>query len=271
MNSKTEELLWMLLWTCETISRPTFRNVTESFEGWAYRHGFLRQIQRLEQRRLLERQSPSPGVRLCRLTQTGQLHALGGRNPEAQWKRRWDGHWRLVVFDVPESRRAMRDKLRSYLHLRGFGYLQNSVWITPDPMGVERALLVGGPVDVESLILLEARPCAGETDVEIVAGAWDFAEINRRYMAYQRVLDRRPRARIGSKAAAARFHHWLREERLAWLSAVECDPLLPLRLLPRSYAGIPAWRARVNVMAEVGRQMRTFMPYDGVRQYNSRS
>jgi DNA-binding transcriptional regulator PaaX len=258
MNSKTEDLLWMLLWTCETISRPTFRNLTESFEGWAYRNGFLRQIQRLEKRQFLEIQSSKSGDRLCRLTQAGQLHALGGCNPEVQWKRRWDGRWRLVIFDVPENRRATRDKLRAYLRMRGFGYLQNSVWITPDPVSEERALLSGGPVDVESLILLEARPFAGETDAEIVAGAWDFSEINRRYVAYKQVLKRRPRVRLRSEAAATMFHRWLREERLAWLRTVEFDPLLPGRLLPSEYVGIAAWRDRVTVMAEVGKQMRSF-------------
>jgi phenylacetic acid degradation operon negative regulatory protein len=258
MDGKTEELLWTLLWTCEMISRPTFRNLTESFEGWAYRSGFLRQLQRLERRQLLELQSPKRGDRLCRLTQAGQLHALGGRDPAVQWKRRWDGRWRLVIFDVPESRRLTRDKLRKYLHRRGFGYLQNSVWITPDPVSEDRALLAGGSVDVESLVLLEARPCAGEKDTEIVAGAWDFAEMNRRYTAHRQVLARRPRVRLGSDSVAAAFHRWLREERLAWLNAIELDPLLPSCLLPPEYAGIDAWRYRMKVMNEAGKQMRAF-------------
>ena len=55
MDTKTEELLCMLLWACETFSRPTFRNLTESFEGWAYRNGFLRQLQRLEKQQWIER------------------------------------------------------------------------------------------------------------------------------------------------------------------------------------------------------------------------
>ena len=152
----------------------------------------------------------------------------------------------------------MRDKLRAYLHKQGFGYLQNSVWITPDPVSQERALLAGGSVDVESLILLDARPCAGETDAEIVAGTWDFIEINRRYTAYKQVLKRRPRICLGSEAAATTFHRWLREERLAWMSAIELDPLLPSRLLPPEYAGTNAWRDRVNVMTEAGKQMRAF-------------
>jgi len=55
MRAKTEELLYFLLWTAETISRPTWRNMTGSFEGWAYRKGLFRQLQRLENQQWLER------------------------------------------------------------------------------------------------------------------------------------------------------------------------------------------------------------------------
>jgi phenylacetic acid degradation operon negative regulatory protein len=258
MDAKTEELLWTLLWTCEMITRPTFRNLTESFEGWAYRNGFLRQLQRLERQQLIERQPTFSCDRLHRLTEAGRLRALGGRDPEVHWRRRWDGRWRLVVFDVPEGRRGLRDKFRKQLHYRGFGYLQHSVWITPDPVNEERKLLSDGPADVGSLILLEARPCAGETDEEIVAGAWDFAEVNRRYAAHQRVLAGRPLSRLESKATAESFSLWLRKEKVAWSHAIELDPLLPERLLPAHYAGREAWRLRTEAMTEAGKQMKMF-------------
>ena len=114
VKAKTEELLYLVLWACETLSRPTWRNLTESFEGWAYRRGLLRQLQRLEKQQLLERQA-DPRDRLHRLTEAGRLQALGGRDPEASWKRHWDGRWRLVLFDVPEARSSARNKLRRYL------------------------------------------------------------------------------------------------------------------------------------------------------------
>lgn len=41
----------------------------------------------------------------------------------------------------------------------------------------EREILAGGKVKVASLLLLEAQPAAGESDAEIVTGAWDFPEI----------------------------------------------------------------------------------------------
>jgi len=65
VRAKTEELLYLLLWTAETISRPTWRNLTESFEGWAYRNGLLRQLQRLEKRRWLDGQAGPAGDRDC--------------------------------------------------------------------------------------------------------------------------------------------------------------------------------------------------------------
>ena len=70
------------------------------------------------------------------------------------------GLWRLVLFDVPTGQNARREPLRRYLRDKGFGYLQNSVWITPDPLAEEPQILGGGKINVESLILLEARPCA---------------------------------------------------------------------------------------------------------------
>ena len=45
--------------------------------------------------------------------------------------RAWDKKWRLVMFEIPETDRALRDKLRRQLANLGMGLLQSSVWITP--------------------------------------------------------------------------------------------------------------------------------------------
>ena len=46
-------------------------------------------------------------------------------------KIRWDERWRMLVFDVPEKRRALRDKVRSIVAGFGFVRLQDSVWVFP--------------------------------------------------------------------------------------------------------------------------------------------
>ena len=263
MKPKTEELLYLLLWSCDMLARPTFRNLTDSFEAWTYRNGFHRQLAMLERQNLLESRSATgegvdPAERVLRLTEGARLHALGGRDPESCWRRVWDGRWRMVLFDLPVAQSTARDRLRNHLRRRGFGHLQNSVWISPDPLQEEKDILAGSRVNVESLILLEARPCAGETDEEIVAGAWDFAEINRLYAKHLQVLGSRPTRPLRSEAEAQYLRKWAGQERIAWLAAVSEDPLLPERLLPRDYLGRKAWRSRWKTLREAAGQMHSF-------------
>lgn len=263
MKPKTEEFLHLLLWTCEMVTRPTYRNLTGSFEGWIYRNGLERQINRLERRKFLEikgtvARCPALAERLIRLTQEGRLHALGGRDPEARWKRRWDGRWRLIVFDVPISHRLVRDRLRHHLRRRGFACVQKSVWITPDPISEEKALLASTRSNVRSLLFWEGRPCAGETDREIVSGAWDFSKINRAYLKHQNVLEACPSSALRSETLARAFQRWLTAERAAWSEAMTIDPLLPESLLPADYLGRKAWKARVEIVRRAAEQIRHF-------------
>jgi len=253
VKRSTEEFLNLCLWSAEMMVRPTFRNLTDSYEAWAYRNGLLPRLSLLEKKQLLERDPAKPHERLYRLTAQGRLHALGGRDPQERWSRRWDGRWRLVLFDVPVSRNHDRKRLRRYLVQRGFGYLQNSVWITPDTLEQEKKILVGGAINVESLILLEARPCAGESDEQIVAGAWDFERINGLYRRLLKILDQRPQATAGPSNPRALLR-WLALEREAWLAAVSSDPLLPQRILPANYLGKAAWARRRTVLREARQQ-----------------
>ena len=46
-------------------------------------------------------------------------------------KKKWDGRWRMIVFDVPERRRNVRNKLCAIMREIGFIRLQDSVWVYP--------------------------------------------------------------------------------------------------------------------------------------------
>ena len=45
--------------------------------------------------------------------------------------KKWDGKWRVVIFDVPEKKRNHRDYLRSFLKMSRFKELQKSIWVSP--------------------------------------------------------------------------------------------------------------------------------------------
>ena len=44
---------------------------------------------------------------------------------------KWDGKWRIVIFDIPVKQNLAREALRSKMKNLGFRQLQKSVWIIP--------------------------------------------------------------------------------------------------------------------------------------------
>ena len=69
-----------------------------------------------------------------RLTENGKRAlALMERvsKDESQKRKHWDERWRLVIFDVPEYRKIVRNRLRLAVQEFGFLRVQDSVWVYP--------------------------------------------------------------------------------------------------------------------------------------------
>lgn len=60
--------------------------------------------------------------------------------------KRWDGKWRIIIFDIPESRKIKRDILRKWLKHLGLIEVQKSVYAYPFDFKRELDFLVGGLV-----------------------------------------------------------------------------------------------------------------------------
>jgi hypothetical protein len=154
MNSRLEEVLYLLLWSADMVMQPTFRNMTGSFEDWAFRNGLGAQVMKLQRRKLVDTALVRPDGLKLKFTETGRMQALGGRDPVACWSRPWDGWWRLAMFDVPVDQRAKRLQLTRWLRSRGYGCLQGSVWVTPD-LKDEVALKEETASHVQSLVFMK--------------------------------------------------------------------------------------------------------------------
>ena len=99
----------------------------------SYRMG--QALKRLESRGLVDRKKSDKGWNV-QLTSRGKI--LSTRLQAAQTimirkPRRWDGKWRVVIFDIWEKRKGVREKLRVLLVKAGFVRVQDSVWIQPYP------------------------------------------------------------------------------------------------------------------------------------------
>lgn len=73
------------------------------------------------------------GKKFLRITPRGR-EALALEQAKASLsnqKKKWDGRWRMVAFDIPERRRGVRSRLRAVMREIGFVRLQDSVWVYP--------------------------------------------------------------------------------------------------------------------------------------------
>lgn len=74
--------------------------------------------------------------RFIALTTEGQLEALLAK-AKHPGPAKWDGKWRMMIFDIPEETRDKRNKLRQLLKVNNFFKLQASVYINPYPLNRE--------------------------------------------------------------------------------------------------------------------------------------
>jgi len=73
------------------------------------------------------------GKKFLRITEKGKRRLAEYNKGERKIEKpkRWDGKWRIVIFDIPEKKKIVRNNLRRELKNIGFTRLQNSVWIYP--------------------------------------------------------------------------------------------------------------------------------------------
>lgn len=81
-------------------------------------------LKRLREQGLVEQVKLKNDI-IIKLTEEGR--DLVGNNFE---DKEWDGKWRVVMFDIPEEKRIIRNLFRRNLKKWGFKHLQKSVWIS---------------------------------------------------------------------------------------------------------------------------------------------
>lgn len=83
-------------------------------------------IARLRRNGLISKEKTDTNEVILKLTDKGKTTLLLMGEAEKEW----DGKWRIVIFDIPEQKRLIRDLFRRNLKKWGFKPLQKSVWIS---------------------------------------------------------------------------------------------------------------------------------------------
>lgn len=97
--------------------------------------GMRRVLGQLKKQRYVSIDELQDGRITIRITKQGMMRALSYQVDRIQIppQKRWDGLWRVVIFDIEEKHRRLRDIFRRRLVQLNFFPLQKSVFVCPYP------------------------------------------------------------------------------------------------------------------------------------------
>ena len=242
------EVLELLAYAADKLSRPTLRNLLAGFEEFEHRPENVRWLESLRARNLVEKSGRGRWA-VYNVTEAGRRFSQRP-DPAEHWNRRWDGAWRVVTFDLPEARRAERYRLWQALRARRLGLLQRSVWIWPHDLRAILAEIIKAEGVPECFCGFSARELFLCTDAELVATAWPWEEIDRRQKAYLQ----HPRLTSRAITRVGGWTEWTqlaRLERSSYVDAFVFDPLLPRMLWPKGYRGTAVQEASTERRREL--------------------
>jgi phenylacetic acid degradation operon negative regulatory protein len=127
-------------------------------------HNSLRGL--YESRFVKKEQQPDGSIKIV-LTDKGVSRAII-ESPDAltiKKSKKWDGYFWVVLFDVPETRRKIRDALRFHLKKMKFYELQKSVFVIPYPCVKEIKFLAEYYNIRKNIRLIEARSIDHEKEI----------------------------------------------------------------------------------------------------------
>lgn len=133
-------------------------------------------------------------------------------------KKKWDGNFMIVVFDIEEKERYKRDILRSKLKELGFGQLQESVWVSPYHFEEDFQEFIEANNLQEFVYVLSAKTLMVTDYKKLVGKIWNLDNLNEEYESILDSVEKREK-----------------DSRDLWddyFTAVIKDPMLPKELLP---------------------------------------
>jgi phenylacetic acid degradation operon negative regulatory protein len=151
----------------------------------------------------------------------------------------WNDRWNIVIYSIPEEKRALRNQLRQELTWLGFGPLSEATWISPNDL-VSEVNEIGERLKIrENMQIFEAHQAQTDPHL-IVSRCWDLRLLHQKYTGfinkYQPKLDDYLDRKNAGEALtpvecfAERFALIHEYRRLPFF-----DPDLPIELLPKGW------------------------------------
>lgn len=210
------------------------------------RHNFMQTVGRSLKTGDIEKIEKNGKIYL-RLTSSGK-EKLKRDFPITDLIKKWNKEWVVLIFDIEEKSRVVRDRLRSKLTNIGFGMLQESVWVTPLPLGLDVWEFIETIGLKENVFVMKVTELLSGDNKDVARKIWRLDDLEEKYLELDRELERinqlissyndRVKKREANLSPSANHLYKLeakkRELMRRKLEFYLSLPPLPLELLPNS-------------------------------------
>ena len=230
--------------------RDPFHLVSNSYKnmyGWIpdeyKKHNFYQLISRSYKAKFIEKIEKNGKIYL-RITSQGQKEIQRDFPMFSLQNRKWDGKWRIVMFDIEEVNRQVRERLRLKLKELGFGMLQESVFISPHDLLEDFGEFSEASGIKDYLCLLETRKLTVGNEREFYNKIWNLGDLNEKYKNIVGLISNSGRGEKSDDQVINIKNDIknIRNIRSEWLRIVSDDPFLPRVFLPKPWWGGEASR-----------------------------
>lgn len=112
-----------------------FRILSSASKEWnkINKRGLKESVRKLYKSDLINYRENKDGTVILLLNKNGERRVLEYNLDKLVIKKpkRWDGYWRIIIFDIPENKKQARDALTFKLKQLGLYQLQKSVYVYP--------------------------------------------------------------------------------------------------------------------------------------------
>ena len=172
-------------------------------------------------------------TRVYRLTEIG-YNALSLHFPFCRFLRNsWDHKWRILSYEIPESKREIRDRLRREVAGWGLGPWHRSFWLTPHPIIENLRNLVHQKEEEQYIQAFEADHTVGDRDI-LIEKVWQKSALENKYRdvfkLWHQILS-------SGEAKENKFTKVV----AAYVDVIRNDPGLPKELIGDNWIGFEAY------------------------------
>jgi len=120
---------------------PSLRDLKRQYEKQKEKQKFAQLIYRLKKNGYIKIKNLEQNEGVI-LTKKGAEKVLKTKLKIRDRQKRQDGKWQMIIFDIPEEKRLLRNLLRKKLRLLEYKMLQQSIWICPYNVQKETELIL---------------------------------------------------------------------------------------------------------------------------------